>query len=127
MSWVRDPDIGWFYVVGKQQMGPVKLAGLVELYTKGKAGGGIGEESLIWSDKMSGWEKLKNFAPLLQILQERRDAAPKPKPPPPAGPPRAPPAAAPDPRGSDRATKGWTSGGRRARRRTRSTRASRPS
>ena len=106
MSWVRDPDIGWFYVVGKQQMGPVKLAGLVELYTKGKAGGGIGEESLIWSDKMSGWEKLKNFAPLLQILQERRDAAPKPKPPPPAGPPRAPPAAAPDPRGSDRATKG---------------------
>ena len=39
MSWVRDPDIGWFYVVGKQQMGPVKLAGLVELYTKGKAGG----------------------------------------------------------------------------------------
>ena len=106
MSWVRDPDIGWFYVVGKQQMGPVKLAGLVELYTKGKAGGGIGEESLIWSDKMSGWEKLKNFAPLLQILQERRDAAPKPKPPPPAGPPRAPPAAAPDPRGSDRAAKG---------------------
>ena len=46
MSWVRDPDIGWFYVVGKQQMGPVKLAGLAELYTKGKSGGGIGDDDL---------------------------------------------------------------------------------
>ena len=117
MSWVRDPDIGWFYVVGKQQMGPVKLAGLVELYTKGKAGGGIGEESLIWSDKMSGWEKLKNFAPLLQILQERRDAAPKPKPPPPGR--RAPPAAARTPRPRPRGQ--GDKRGRRARRRTRST------
>ena len=57
-QWWREEDVSWFYVVSKQQMGPVPLQGLVDLWEKG-ARGGIGEGTLLWTEHMSGWMKVK--------------------------------------------------------------------
>ena len=45
-------------VVSKQQMGPVKLQGLVDLYEKGSRSG-IADDTLLWAEHMSGWMKIK--------------------------------------------------------------------
>ena len=35
------------------------LQGLVDLWEKGAKGGGIGEDTLLWTEHMSGWMKVK--------------------------------------------------------------------
>ena len=67
-QWWREEDVSWFYVVSKQQMGPVPLQGLVDLWEKG-ARGGIGEGTLLWTEHMSGWMQVKDFAELHELLQ----------------------------------------------------------
>ena len=57
--WYQDPTTSWYYVVSKQQHGPVDLSGMVDLYEKGARGGGITDETLVWSEKMSSWTKIK--------------------------------------------------------------------
>ena len=44
--------------MSKQQVGPVKLSGLVDLYQTGSRGG-IVDDTLLWSERMAGWTKLK--------------------------------------------------------------------
>merc|ERR1719163_2789146 len=61
-------DADWFYVVSKQQVGPVKLSGLVDLYQTGSRGG-IVDDTLLWSERMAGWTKLKDFPELQGHLQ----------------------------------------------------------
>ena len=69
-QWWREEDVSWFYVASKQQMGPVSLQGLVELWEKG-AHGGIIEDTLLWTEHMSGWTKVKDFVELHELLQAR--------------------------------------------------------
>ena len=69
-QWWREEDVSWFYVASKQQMGPVSLQGLVELWEKG-ARGGIIDGTLLWTEHMSGWMKVKDFVELHELLQTR--------------------------------------------------------
>ena len=69
-QWWREEDVSWFYVASKQQMGPVSLQGLIELWEKG-AHGGIIEDTLLWTEHMSGWTKVKDFVELHELLQAR--------------------------------------------------------
>ena len=39
MVWWREAETQWFYVQQKTQAGPANLAGLIELYEKGRGGG----------------------------------------------------------------------------------------
>ena len=58
-AWYKEPSVSWFYVKEKQQCGPVQFDGLAGLYEKGTRGGGIDDGTLLWSDRMSGWMKIK--------------------------------------------------------------------
>ena len=59
MAWYKEPSVSWFYVKEKQQCGPVQFDGLADLYEKGTRGGGVDDGTLLWSDRMSGWMKIK--------------------------------------------------------------------
>lgn len=58
-AWYKEPTVSWFYVKNKEQCGPVQFDGLTDLYEKGARGGGIDDGTLLWSDRMSGWMKIK--------------------------------------------------------------------
>jgi len=52
----------YFYLIGKDQNGPFSFE---ELVAKG-----ITEDTLIWSDGMDNWEKLKDIPELKQVLRK---------------------------------------------------------
>jgi len=49
-------------------MGPVQLQGLFDLWEKGSRGG-IVDDTLLWTEHMSGWMKVKDFSELHELLQ----------------------------------------------------------
>jgi len=62
-------------VKDKQQQGPATVDELAVLYAKGKAGGGINNETLVWCAAMDEWTRLKELSTLVQLVQRPVSAA----------------------------------------------------
>jgi len=60
----------WFYVLNKAQQGPATIADLAALLAKGRSGGGISGDTLVWCSALTEWTRLKEVSALMGLLQQ---------------------------------------------------------
>mmetsp|Transcript_27376 Transcript_27376/g.69653 ORF Transcript_27376/g.69653 Transcript_27376/m.69653 type:complete len:537 (+) Transcript_27376:34-1644(+) len=65
----------WFYVLNKQQQGPATLAELGELFARGKSGGGISSDTLVWCSALVEWTRVRELSSLVALLQQQPSSA----------------------------------------------------